>query len=715
LNNFIDINWFGNLQEAPAIPQPVEPIEPLDLPSQTYQPEPTESTQSTLPKIRLVLNRKSYTLPTTSITLPTLLSQIRPLLSPCPQSIPIFFKPDTELTPIESTSDLTSALNHASNISAPLVLILFPFSRTLRTPQHSQSSSEEDSPQTQNPELTLDESKTIIIREGYVYVQMWVGNTGGVMYHWEDRKTKRWAGRWAVDRFLTGGEYGKMASEHSVSMGDHSSNWKVRTRIKMAVGQSVGRGESEMELSIKEIRDFVKELYRRDPWLSHSQALFILKRTFPNTTLPNPKAIRNILYGARDFEMIDTIGMHNLGRMLTIDNKPFGRGMTFSLIDGVPKHFLYFYSDWQKQVVDEVKVQPNVHLFIDGTFKWCPKIWSQLLNIAVYHRGKQMYIPVGHVLMQTKMKQGYEAWIRWFKERLGLIADFITTDFEPALMDSSKSIFPNSQLVPWFFHFTKALWMEASRWGMKKRSLLKDSKMLLFQIKKLAFLPKESVFKRFLLIKDQWANKAQPFLKFLEYFEAIWLDGRYKIEDWNYYDKLAEFEDLALTNNGLESFHSSIKSQLHRVTPNLPGFLETLKRVEAIKKADYESDHITGDAQFNRWWPATKIMRELYCNKDEKTEEEKIAQKKKRIIKAINKSQDSQEEEKGESDCLEKTLDQIENLFTEFDDSYILQDTKYSLPNSHNQRKQIEHSLIKDELWNKINIVRKRKLTGAKK
>ena len=56
---------------------------------------------------------------------------------------------------------------------------------------------------------------------------------------------------------------------------------------------------------------------------------------------------------------------------------------------------------------------------------------------------------------------------------------------------------------------------------------------------------------------------------FLEYFEVTWMDGRFQIKDWNYHSKISEFEDLAITNNGLESFHQMIKSQLKRITPSL--------------------------------------------------------------------------------------------------------------------------------------------------
>ena len=448
----------------------------------------------------------------------------------------------------------------------------------------------------------------------------------------------------------------------------------------------------------------------------------MIKKTFPNTKLPKPWVLRSIIQSWKKIcDFNGSTGYYNMGCLKTLRNTPFWRGMSLSLVNGVSKHYLFFFSDWQKEVVDQVKTQTNIHLFIDGTFKCWPKVWSQLLNLALYHREKKLYIPVGHVLMQTKAREGYDVCIRWFKEKLGLEADYITTDFEPALMSASNDIFPNAKLVPWFFHFTKALWMEASRWGMKKRVLLPESKELLFKLKKLAFIPKEKVFKNFARIKDEWKWRSICFIKFLEYFESTWLDGMYKITDWNYYDKLSEFEDLALTNNGLESFHQCIKTQLSRTQPNFAGFLETLKRVETLKKNDFDSDRICGDPQYNRWWPATKIMRELYSKIDLTEEDTPI---KKRDAKANMKEGEGEEKEENIENCEKSELyedqnyqwNEIEFLFNEFDDSNILGNTKYNFDASlRNNKKKVWGKEVddgwNDELWNEIDKIRQKKIT----
>ena len=140
-------------------------------------------------------------------------------------------------------------------------------------------------------------------------------------------------------------------------------------------------------------------------------------------------------------------GMFDLQKIQTLRKTTFARGMAFTMVDEKPRHFLFLHSDFQEAIIQEVAKQPHPHLFIDGTFKWCPRQWHQLLNIAVYHREKKLYIPVAHVLMQTKKYEGYQVAIKWIKENLPITPEFITTDFETALMDASKHVYPNVELV----------------------------------------------------------------------------------------------------------------------------------------------------------------------------------------------------------------------------------------------------------------------------
>jgi hypothetical protein len=59
------------------------------------------------------------------------------------------------------------------------------------------------------------------------------------------------------------------------------------------------------------------------------------------------------------------------------------------VIQGKTRVFFIFVSDFQERVIEEVRSDPYLHLFIDGSFKVTPKKFSQLLNIAVFHREKK--------------------------------------------------------------------------------------------------------------------------------------------------------------------------------------------------------------------------------------------------------------------------------------------------------------------------------------
>ena len=142
--------------------------------------------------------------------------------------------------------------------------------------------------------------------------------------------------------------------------------------------------------------------------------------------------------------------------------------------------------------------------------------------------------------------------------------------------------------------------MNGSKYGLKKNKTLVYSKQLIFSLKALAFKPPSKVYLCFERLKSKYKNYSQGFANFLEYFEYTWMNGMFQIKDWNYHDKINQFEDLAVTNNGLESFHQMIRSQLRRNKPSQHGLFDVLSRVELIKQIDYESDKVKGDPTFNR-------------------------------------------------------------------------------------------------------------------
>ena len=473
--------------------------------------------------------------------------------------------------------------------------------------------------------IDYEKDRSTLLREGYIYIRHTpykraIRKVMTWIYTCQDKKHHNWTGKWELMPLMFNGEYGKQLVPHSISKDEHSFNYDESACKKYSKAiMSYTEGNNDI-VTKQEVVKLIESLSRKDPNLTTAQIVASIKTAFPNAELLERKYMYQIIVRQRSklAPNLDGPGMIDVRYIKTLRKTQFGRGLSFVLIDGKPKHFFYLYSDFQMQVAEEVKDDPNLHLFIDGTFKCWPRTWTQLLNVWVFHRGKNLYIPIAHILMQTERYEGYITVLNWIKETFEINPKFITTDFEQALMKSSKEVFSDSMLVPWFFHFAKALWMHAGKFGLKKKNFLCLTKQLIFSLKSLAFRPPTKVYRRFEQLKNVYICKGTCYKNYLEYFEHTWMDGIFQIKDWNYYDKIAEFEDLAMTNNGLESFHQMIRSQLRRINPSIAGFVEVLARVETLKKSDYDQDKIKGDPQYNRCWPATRIFRELYYKESKK-------------------------------------------------------------------------------------------------
>ena len=254
----------------------------------------------------------------------------------------------------------------------------------------------------------------------------------------------------------------------------------------------------------------------------------MVKRTFPRHETITWQQADNIvgLTRSKQFKCPEGPLGVEIEQVKTLRKTKFGRATSTWLIDGITKFFVYFASDFQEAIIEDVKNDPNLHLFIDGTFKICPFLYEQLLNIWVFHRGKKLYIPVTHVLMQSTTIEAYKIVLQWFDKNFNLKPKFVTIDFEASLMQCVKIIYPNAHIVPWFFHFVKCLWTNAGKWGLRKYACLPLTKQFIFDLKALAFKPITSVIKQFERIKTKYSkNKSKPFSQFLEYFESTWIDG----------------------------------------------------------------------------------------------------------------------------------------------------------------------------------------------
>ena len=234
----------------------------------------------------------------------------------------------------------------------------------------------------------------------------------------------------------------------------------------------------------------------KSPSITRNEIIAEIKSCVSHADLPPKYEIEYILHKIRRALTpgVAGYGLINIQNLKTIRNTQFGREMSLSIIDSLPRLFLYWYSDWQKQVALESQESGDLHLFIDKINRSWPNMFKQVLNLFVFHKDKKQLIPVGHVLVQTN-KEGYKIALKWFQDKLCIKPKYVTCDLDTCLIEAVKETFQSKEneidFMPWIFQFFKSLWYDAIKFQLNKPEFLVDTKKLLLGIVSLWFIDED--------------------------------------------------------------------------------------------------------------------------------------------------------------------------------------------------------------------------------
>ena len=135
-----------------------------------------------------------------------------------------------------------------------------------------------------------------------------------------------------------------------------------------------------------------------------------------------------------------------------------GEGIDFASI---------FFSDFQIARALKTKI-----FFIDGTFK-VPNAFRQVLSILGFCEDTSGYVPLVHILLNSKRQSNYElALMQWKQYIQHYDPSFqplcFTSDFEVSEIKAIKKIF-KCDIVGDSFHFSKALFRKAKKLGLASK------------------------------------------------------------------------------------------------------------------------------------------------------------------------------------------------------------------------------------------------------
>ena len=221
-------------------------------------------------------------------------------------------------------------------------------------------------------------------------------------------------------------------------------------------------------------------------------------------------------------------------------------------------------------------------LFVDGTFKCCPKYFHQMYTVHGLKNGH--FVPLIYALLPDKRELTYKTLWTFIIDicssmDLQLQPSVVHVDFEVAMHTVINELFPNSSIKCCRFHLGQAWYRKIQSLGLSEDYKDRESEIgtwlkLSFG---LHFVDPSTVEDCFadVLIADLPAD--DRCIKFADYLldNYITADSRYPPPMW------AESPShQKRTNNATESFHSHFNKQFYSSHPSIFVFLDIIQNIQ---------------------------------------------------------------------------------------------------------------------------------------
>jgi len=188
----------------------------------------------------------------------------------------------------------------------------------------------------------------------------------------------------------------------------------------------------------------------------------------------------------------------------------------------------------------------NIQIYVDATYKVCPFSAYQLIVVLAEIQGTPR--PVIFGTMQGKKQKMYEHFFHFVK--YGVLRSgnknrkpiSAMTDFEPALRNALKKVFPNININGCSFHRLQALRRNAMKTQGLSTKIFKNSQhhFVLKMFMRISLLPLTRIDGGLKQIKRYIASMPdikRDFRQFIKYYEYTWFT-LYKKQDWCVSDTL---------------------------------------------------------------------------------------------------------------------------------------------------------------------------------
>lgn len=270
----------------------------------------------------------------------------------------------------------------------------------------------------------------------------------------------------------------------------------------------------------------------------------------------------------------------------------------FVLVNNIESSFIVFGCESNLKVMCEAET-----LFLDGTFNFCTKFFTQLFTLHCLMNGH--YVPVVFCLLPNKTKETYvllfNSVICKCKE-LGLTfhPDKVVADFEIAIHEAIKSVWSEGVvLLGCRFHLGQAWFRKLQNLGLASVYKNRDSPdgTWLRHIFGLSYLPPQEVGECFAIEMSE----DKPTNSVIDLFSDYLVDT-YISEDATFPPSIwaEQSSSISHTTNACESFHSKFNSLFYSTHPDIYTTIDVLKtfqseiylKINGISKRPYKRKHV---------------------------------------------------------------------------------------------------------------------------
>lgn len=300
----------------------------------------------------------------------------------------------------------------------------------------------------------------------------------------------------------------------------------------------------------------------------------------------SPAQILGDMLSQEEFYDFLTMIKYTILEGLILQYRPLTGILGESPLNCIPDNdFVFFYSggehgmmllgsDWSRE-----RARQADWLLIDGTFKVCPLPYYQYLTIMGEDIQTGQFFPICGALLPDKKQETYAQAL----DTISIFVDFpavqhITCDFERGLIEQvtlwlSRQRMESATFTGCRFHYCQCL----------KKRILKIYGRNPPAVVRVIF----KIFMDMIVcdldtvqwILDEFSGRDKKLDDFVDYFDRTWIPRFY---DWNLASQTKEKRRKS-TNNGLESYHSSL---LYYLGPHsrIERFVSTVKEMSEIKQ-----------------------------------------------------------------------------------------------------------------------------------